>query len=193
MISCDQCQDWQHLECHHRADLEAGRTVDYATVDFICAKCKVDPSRAKQTRGAPVAYSPAVAAKEKKAYKPREKKAPVRPPSLLIQTRADIELLQAAKPKPKARQSYDVADKGYGTPNGQAQQRVQAAAPAAPSPQLDYAALLAMVIKDNSILLQLPENYQKHFAEKLGLNLSTVADSIVVPPQAGGSSAGNGF
>ena len=85
VISCDQCEDWQHLECHHRADLDSGRpNVDYSTVDFICAKCQTDPSRAKQRRDVPtpVVYSPV---KEKKAYKPREKKAPVRrrPLSLL--------------------------------------------------------------------------------------------------------------
>lgn len=80
IISCDQCQDWQHLGCHVQANLDAGRpAVDYDNVDFICARCKLDPTRdptrSKQTR-APAAA--AISVEQEEDYVPGEEDQPVR-------------------------------------------------------------------------------------------------------------------
>lgn len=62
VISCDRCEDWQHLGCHLNADAAAGRPrVDYAKANFFCSKCRADPSRGPPSRGLPPARAPAFA------------------------------------------------------------------------------------------------------------------------------------
>lgn len=54
VISCDRCEEWQHLGCHVSADAAAGRPkVDYATIDFLCSRCRADPTRGPSRRKPP--------------------------------------------------------------------------------------------------------------------------------------------
>jgi hypothetical protein len=83
-MSCDLCNDWQHLQCHANADAAAGRlNVDYDQIDFVCSRCRSDPSRNRRTRrqppptprnsnGVDLLTTPVV--KEKRKYKPRAPK-----------------------------------------------------------------------------------------------------------------------
>ncbi|KAL1701719.1 hypothetical protein EV121DRAFT_262846 [Schizophyllum commune] len=41
MMCCGSCQRWQHIRCHDRVDLAAGRPKrDWNTVDFVCKRCR---------------------------------------------------------------------------------------------------------------------------------------------------------
>ena len=89
IVGCDTCADWQHIGCHALQDQRAGRPpVDYATMDFVCERCRADPTRkprpvpAKSELLAPPAPVATAAAgpseapvvKEKRKYKPRQPK-----------------------------------------------------------------------------------------------------------------------
>ncbi|RSH88163.1 uncharacterized protein EHS24_000691 [Apiotrichum porosum] len=41
LVSCDDCGRWQHVECHDRQDIAAGRGIrDWDKVDFRCKECE---------------------------------------------------------------------------------------------------------------------------------------------------------
>ncbi|KAL1745390.1 hypothetical protein HDZ31DRAFT_63138 [Schizophyllum fasciatum] len=41
MMCCGSCSRWQHIACHDRIDLAAGRPKrDWNTVDFVCKRCR---------------------------------------------------------------------------------------------------------------------------------------------------------
>ncbi|KAM0753570.1 hypothetical protein T439DRAFT_158190 [Meredithblackwellia eburnea MCA 4105] len=54
VMSCDQCDEWQHLPCHIEANEASGLPpVDYDTAPFVCRQCKADPSRKPKQRPPP--------------------------------------------------------------------------------------------------------------------------------------------
>lgn len=57
LVACDNCDRWEHVRCHHKADERAGRPKrDFDTEDFLCEDCEeidtsvVLPSAPKRER-----------------------------------------------------------------------------------------------------------------------------------------------
>lgn len=41
MMCCGSCSQWQHIACHDRADIQAGRPLrNWDLVDFFCRQCR---------------------------------------------------------------------------------------------------------------------------------------------------------
>ncbi|KAL8286836.1 hypothetical protein RQP46_004364 [Phenoliferia psychrophenolica] len=209
VISCDRCEDWQHLDCHIKADALAGRPrIDYAKASFICVRCVTDPARGPQARAAPPCAAPApvvplpatkakpdAPAKPKRVHKakpqplgpdglpiPKPARAPARPRnsnSTAPPTRA------AAAQQPQPGPSNGAAPSAP-TPAAAPAQAAPAAAtggiPGPGQPPLDYASLLAL-IKANPVLVnQLPGDYQKHFGQLLGIPIPYPVGGPPRPP-----------
>ncbi|KAK4701503.1 hypothetical protein P7C70_g4727, partial [Phenoliferia sp. Uapishka_3] len=195
VICCDRCEDWQHLDCHIKADTLAGRPrVDYAKAPFICAYCRADPARGPQKRVAPPPGPPRpllpppppakgrTSLPKADAPPPKPKRAPPKPkgPKLGPDGQPVVQQPRSrAKPRTSAPTAQAQPPRQAGSSNGashppaqsnHAQPPPQAQASGIPGPgqpPLDYPSLLAL-IKANPVLVnQLPPEYQKHFGTLL--------------------------
>ncbi|TRM64914.1 hypothetical protein BD626DRAFT_400216 [Schizophyllum amplum] len=75
MMCCGSCSRWQHITCHDRLDVAAGRPKrDWNAVDFVCNKCRVRQQEyayaAQQQQQQQQAYYGAAAARP--AYAPHQ-------------------------------------------------------------------------------------------------------------------------
>ncbi|GAA6046433.1 hypothetical protein NBRC10513_001388 [Rhodotorula toruloides] len=196
LICCDSCEDWQHLPCHQQADALAGRIIPYEDEAFkwICGHCK----GTRQRRPRPP--KPAAGSPPQLVYPPHplEPVTGQKRKASVSNGNKGAAAAQAAAKKPKATksngQSIPYGHGGHPLYHPSAYQHPQAvqsptyssASPTAPTPapapapaaaqpaqnaSMSYEELKAAIEANPSLMAQLPQEYQVHFSQLLGLPL----------------------
>ncbi|ORY62839.1 hypothetical protein BCR35DRAFT_308868 [Leucosporidium creatinivorum] len=172
LLSCDKCEEWQHLQCHIQANAIPGKPpIDFGADDFsfVCARCRLNPTRPRRIPPPnlppprpyiPIAPPPAV-------KKGRPKKEPPKPPKPAPPRPSPAERKQQRE-KPPAPAAPPAAKNGASSTSPPAP---AASIPGPGQPPLSYDALKALIESQPVLINQLPAQYQQHFSQLLKISV----------------------